>query len=623
MSDPLDPLRRFTFADSLKPRQSQVLGFLNALFQILAIITTIIRHGLRETFESQHLELGLVAIFAMLFLIGSTWVRFHWNLARTQFREHHRLKIIFGALWIAGTIAILIFSPQFPNQWQEHPLNGWTAFILLSELLVLLYGLAGIVVIARRAAAGGVDPALILVISFVVLITIGSLLLMLPRSRAHIDPAGDQAGAPFLTALFTATSASCVTGLVVVPTGEYWSRTGQLIIMGLFQIGGLGIMTFGAFFAIAAGRNMLMRESATLRDLLESERLGDVRRLVLTILIFTFSAELAGAVGMSGLWSHLPSGERAFQSLFHSVSAFCNAGFSLTDNSFVGMGHRFEIWGIASALIIVGGLGFAVIYNVMLVIKVRFSTIRLQPLFHLPQERVRLSLSSKLVLITSLALLLFGAAGYYLLESTAPHFADITRGERISEAWFQSVTFRTAGFNTVDLGQMQPASKLLSIGMMFIGASPGSTGGGVKTICFALMFLSLVTVLRGRRNVEIMGRQIPGEIVNRSLTIITLGMIAVMTTTLLLVLFENRPEHFIDHLFEATSAFATVGVSSSVEINPGEFVSTTQSLSTPSRWVIIVTMFLGRVGPLTLLIALAGRMQEARYQYPEERITLG
>jgi trk system potassium uptake protein TrkH len=623
MSKPLDPLRRIFTGDSLKAKLPQKLCFLEVSFQLLGIAATVMRHGLRQTPDAQHLELGLVAIFAMLFLTVSTWSRYGWSLSQKQFLRLHRVSVTLGLLWLVGIVSLLIFSPMLPASWQGRPMTGWTAFILMSELLVIMYGLAGMVSIMRKATAGGTDPAIILVISFVVLIAVGTMLLMLPRARAETGMEPDLSGAPFLTALFTSTSAGCVTGLTVVPTGEYWSRTGQWIILCLFQIGGLGIMTFGAFFAVASGRGMLIRESATLRDLLESERLGDVRRLVKTILIFTVTAELVGAVLMSGLWSQMPTGEQFFYSLFHSVSAFCNAGFSLTENSFVGMGTRWEIWGVASGLIIVGGLGFAVIYNMMLAAKVQFSTIRKQPLFHLPRHRVRLSLSTKLVLTTTAGLLLFGTLGLYLLESTGPHSNETTTSDRMSAAWFQSVTFRTAGFNTVDHGELQPATKLFAIGMMFIGASPGSTGGGVKTVCFALMFLSLLSVLRGRHHVEIMGRRIPSDVINRSLTIITLGMIAVMTATLLLVLFENRPGHFIDHMFEATSAFATVGVSSSVEVQPGQFLSTTQSLSTPSQWVIVVTMFLGRVGPLTLLIALAGRMQEARYEYPVERVTLG
>ncbi|MFQ5730966.1 MAG: potassium transporter TrkG, partial [Planctomycetaceae bacterium] len=228
--------------------------------------------------------------------------------------------------------------------------------------------------------------------------------------------------------------------------------------------------------------------------------------------------------------------------------------------------------------------------------------------------RVRLTLTTRLAASTTVLLLVAGTLGYYLLESTS----NATKPENdspLAEAWFQAVTFRTAGFNTVDHGDLQPATKLFAIFLMFVGASPGSTGGGVKTVCFAVTALALLSILRGRDRVEIAGRTIPQELVNRALAIVWLGIAMVMAATLLLTLFEGDGQNgrFLDHLFEATSAFATVGVSTGI----------TPELSSASRLVIIVTMFVGRVGPLTVLIALAGRQRTARYDYPVERVTLG
>jgi len=441
------------------------------------------------------------------------------------------------------------------------------------------------------------------------------LLLMLPRARSQSAPADVSFTERFRVSLFTATSASCVTGLTVVGTGEYWSPTGQAVILCLFQFGGLGIMTCGAFFAVAAGNQLQFRESAALRDLLESNALGDVRRLLWAIVGFTFASELIGAVFLSGLFTDLPSGQRIFHSVFHAVSAFCNAGFSLTENSLVGWGTRWQVWGVIAPLIITGGLGFAVLYNSALAMGSHFRALKKPPLFNLPTARMRLTLSSKLVVLTTFALLLVGMWVYHVLESTGGP-SEAAGSERFAEAWFQAVTFRTAGFNTVDHGQLQPATKLFAMLLMFIGASPGSTGGGVKTVAFALTALALVSLLRGRKRVEIMGRTIPDEQIRNALTIISLGLFVLFSTAMLLLVFESepgRPARFLDLLFEATSAFATVGVSTRI----------TPELTTPSQFVIIVTMFLGRVGPLTLLMALAGQISEARYQFPDERVTLG
>ena len=617
MNDQSQPPPSLPTADTLYPKQVRRLRQIEIVVVAGGMGAVIVEHGLFHVTRALQWEMASAVVASMLFVTLSVAIRYGWSRARLTFVRNNRAAVVVSGLWVAGTVLILLFGPLLEtNGWFSVSRGG--AFVLLSELAIVLRGLLGVTTLARGASAGGGNPALPLVLSFASLISIGTILLMLPRARAQHGVPGDEAGAPFQVALFTATSASCVTGLIVEPTGTYWSELGQVVILCLFQIGGLGIMTFGAFFAVAAGRHMQIRESATLRDMMESERLGDVRRLVVTILVFTFSAELIGAVLISGLWADRPAGDQIFYSLFHSVSAFCNAGFSLTDNSFVGMGNRWQIWGVVTGLIVTGGIGFAVVYNMALVLGNRFKSRRRvreltkPPLFNLPRERIRLTLNSKIVLFTTAVLLIVGTAGYYLLESTGPQ-TETRTPVRLCDAWFQSVTFRTAGFNTVDHQQLQSATKLLAVGLMFIGASPGSTGGGVKTTCFAIAVLAILSILRGRQRVEILGRTLPEDLVNRALTIISLGMMTMMTATLLLTLFEQQPERFLDHLFEAASAFGTVGVSANV----------TAHLSEPSRLVIVATMFLGRVGPLTLLIAMAGKAKEARYEFPLERVTLG
>lgn len=601
MSSTSHRFRQFTGSDSLYPARDKAFRRGDAVALILGLTAVVVLHGLMQTSGIVQVELGLTAVVAATYLPISLALRFHWSLARTSFLRSNTVAIAIAGMWILAIVFFLVFTPL---------LEGWTrfeAFVLASQVAVASRAATSLVIFIRRATAGTTDPAVILVSSFAVLIAVGTGLLLLPRAHAG------GTGAPFDVAFFTATSASCVTGLVVEHTGGYWSAFGQTIILALFQIGGLGIMTCGAFFAVAAGRHMQIRESATLRDMLESEQLGDVRRLVLTILAFTATVELLGAVAISGLWADLPTGERIRYSLFHAVSAFCNAGFSLTENSFVGMGERWQVWGATTGMIVVGGMGFAVLYNLALWLRSRVGRIAVAPLFHLPKERVRLSLTTKLAAGTTIVLLVAGAGMYDVLEAVGGA-SDREPGVRAAEAWFQSVTFRTAGFNTVNHTSLQPSTKLFAILLMFVGASPGSTGGGVKTVCFAISVLALLSILRGRPNVEIAGRTIPQDLVNRALAIISLGIVVVMTTTLLLVLFEPQSDtRFLDYLMEATSAFGTVGVSAGV----------TPGLSTPSRFVIIATMFVGRVGPLTLLIALAGRHGHAQYDYPVERVALG
>jgi len=619
-----DNIRSIASTETLYPERARRLWQAEIVFQVVGVVAAAMQRGLSNVTRVLHWELGTVVILAMIWLTGSMLLRSRWSRVKKSFFRANLASIVIGWLWVLGSLFIFYFDHWLPD-WNGEPASRSALFLDWAEICVLLRGVVGVVMGTRALAAGASNPALILIGSFFGLVVLGTLLLMLPKSRADTAPQDESLGQRFRIALFTSTSASCVTGLTVVSTGgsePYWSRTGQAIILGLFQVGGLGIMTCGAFFALFAGRHVPIRESATMLEILESERLGDVRQLLFSILAFTFASELVGAVLLSGLWSDLSTGDQAFFSIFHAVSAFCNAGFSLTENSFVGMGMRWQVWSVVAGLIIIGGLGFAVLYNVVMALKSRLGRLRSQPLFNLPRTRVRLSITSRLVLMTSAALLFGGAAGYYLLESAGTN-GGATQWERLTQAWFQSVTFRTAGFSSVDHGQLQPATKLLAICLMFVGASPGSTGGGVKTICFAVSVLALISIMRGRQRVEIMSRTIPNVLVNRALAIMSLGIMMVMSVTLLLAMFEHRPERFLDHLFEAMSAFATVGVSTTAEVEPGRFISTTRSLSEPSRMVIVAAMFVGRVGPLTVLIALAGRMKEARYDFPAERLTLG
>jgi trk system potassium uptake protein TrkH len=610
---------QFLAQRSYYPARSLFLRRADVVIRIVATISIIVAHGLWRRAERPW-EFGAVAVAGLAIIAVAIVVRYYWSLWKRSFWRRNLAAIAVSTAWLMTAVLVFAVVPlnsaeATTTTWHER----WDWFASVSEWLMVFYAVCGVMQL-MRAAASGVNAAVLLVGSFAALIALGTALLMLPRCR---EPAPDGAPqrAPFSVALFTSTSASCVTGLVVVDTAPYWSRTGEVVILGLMQTGGLGIMTFGAFFAVVAGRGVQLREHANLRELMAAEGAGSVRSLALAIIGVTLGAELLGAVLLSDLWSDLPWPERAFQSVFHSVSAFCNAGFALTPDSFVGMGERWPVCWVVTGLIILGGLGFPVLQNLARAVPY-LPLWRGRGLFHEPRRRARLSLSTKLVLITTASLLAGGTAAIYLLELTG-----VERGTApplpLADAWFQSVTFRTAGFNTVNLDALQPATKLLAIGLMFVGASPGSTGGGIKTIVLALSVLGLLSTLRGREHVECAGRTVPFVLVNRALAIAFLGLATLMSVTILLVIFEQRPGEVLDYLFEAASALGTVGVSAAVELETGEVVSTTKSLSTASQFVIIVSMFLGRIGPLTLMMALAGAGSRAQYEFPEERVLLG
>ncbi len=491
--------------------------------------------------------------------------------------------------------------------------------------MILIRAAAATVGTTRGVAAGAFSPALLLIGSFGALITVGTLLLMLPKCRA-----ADAPPLPWeqrlLVAAFTSTSACCVTGLTVVPTGgedAYWSTTGHMVIMGLFQVGGLGIMTCGAFFALTTSRSLRLRESVTLRELFDPDQPVNVRRLVFSILAFTFGIELVGAYLISGLWADRPPGERAFYSLFHAVSAFCNAGFDLTGQSFLGLGSRWQVWGVVAGLIILGGLGFGTLYNIF-----HTTTSRLRrrrgghaALLTGVGDRgssgrpARLTVTTRLVLTMTVLLLFAGTTWHFVFEATEGGTLDNAPfGQRLADAWFQSVTYRTAGFNTIDLSQLRPASMLFAVVLMFIGASPVSTGGGVKTVSVAVAWLAIAGILRGRSQAEAFGRSIPDEVVKRALTVIAIGVATLFFVALLLASFEDDSRiSVIELLYEAASACGTVGVSTGI----------TSRLTPPSQIVLMCAMFLGRIGPLTLLLGIAGQRQTADYAYPDERVTLG
>lgn len=514
-------------------------------------------------------------------------------------------RLLIPAVWAAGTLYLFVASATTETVVQA---------TLWSKACLGVAAAAAVLRGCRTFAARTDNSAVLLAGSFLVLIAVGTLLLKLPMCRMQAAGQTDPIAADWDVALFTATSASCVTGLVVEPTGSFWSTTGHIVIFCLFQIGGLGILTFGAFAAVLSGRRgMEVREARTLQDMLDMDNLLDARRLLLTIVMFTLIIEMIGTVSLLGMWPDLGLGARIWQALFHSVSAFCNAGFSLNDNGFLGLGTRWQVWGPVSILIILGGLGFTVVSDLLHYFWPR-RALRTSPLFRQQGIRRRLSLHSRLVIWSGIGLLLSGTMGFYVLESLNTNdSADIESGRRVADAWFQSVTFRTAGFHTVDHGEMHLASKLLAIFLMFIGAAPGSTGGGVKTVVFAVTVMNIRAVMKGRSSVEAFGRRIPVTQVSRALAMIAAGLGIVLLTTGLLVIFENQPDRFIDHLFEATSAFGTVGVSTGI----------TSDLRLPSRLLITIVMFLGRIGPITLLLAMARHQNPENYQFPTERVNLG
>ena len=437
----------------------------------------------------------------------------------------------------------------------------------------------------------------ILALGFLAVILLGTVLLALPAASRSGKGIG------LFDSLFTATSAVCVTGLVAVDTGTTFSVFGQIVLLVLIQVGGLGFMVFATMIMVALGRKISIRGRMLIRESMNGASLSDLSRLTWLYLLLALAIETVGTVFLSIRlvpllgWKH-----GIWMALFHAVSAFCNAGFDLFGNyaSLTAFSGDPLVLLTVAVLIILGGLGFAVILE----------TLRNRQGFR------SLTLHTRIVLLTTLGLVLTGTVFYWLAErSNAETLAGFGEGEKILNAFFQSVTMRTAGFNSFDLSRFRDGSKLFSSVLMMIGASPASTGGGIKTTTFAALVLLMLSVVRGENEVNVARRRLSTDIARRALAVAVLFLTTLVTGTLIISFIENGRFPLADILFEASSAMGTVGVSA----------IGTPNLHPASRAVLLPMMFLGRVGPLTLAFAVAKRQGRIKTlsKHPEERIMIG
>lgn len=447
-------------------------------------------------------------------------------------------------------------------------------------------------------------PAQIIAVSFATIIVLGTLLLMMPFSTG----AGNRTGV--MDALFTATSATCVTGLVTVDTGTHWSIAGQLIILAMIQIGGLGLVTFVTFFNMLMGKKLGLRSQALARESVSGDGLQNIRLLVRMVVLISVGFELLGTLLLS--CAFVPQfGPRGFYyALFLSVSAFCNAGldplgFIEPFGSVTAFADSPLVLGTLMMLIVAGGLGFLVWSDLLLYRRDR-----------------SISLHSRVVLIFSAALIVAGTVLTLLFEGHNPlTLGSMPAGQKLLNALFASVSSRTAGFNSFDLAAMAPGSKVMMCFFMFIGACPGSTAGGIKVTTLAVIIMTVLCVLRGDNETTIFGRRVSRDAVYKAMTLLLVGLLAVGICCAVMVQTLGA-EHLApellpggaDILFESTSAFATVGLS----------VGVTGVANLPVQVMLIFTMYLGRIGPVSFALALAMRPRKsARIVLPEGKILIG
>ncbi|UCD36136.1 MAG: Trk family potassium uptake protein [Nitrospiraceae bacterium] len=448
---------------------------------------------------------------------------------------------------------------------------------------------------ARQFSSSQVSAPKILAAGFITVILIGAGLLMIPAAtHSGISP---------VDALFTSTSAVCVTGLIVKNTPVDFTQFGKTVILVLIQIGGLGYMSMATFIALLAGKKIGISERILLKESLNIASYQGIVRFIKGMLFFVLTAESAGAIFLYlrfhyGYHLEVPF----YQAIFHSVSAFNNAGFSLFEGRLISFSSDSTVNLVIMSLIFLGGIGFTVVYDLC----GRFTG----------KER-SLMLHTRLVLMTSGLLIIVGAVLFYLGER---HYllsrSPLTGGETALVTLFSSVTARTAGFNTVDYSLLQHSTLFLTMVLMFIGASPGSTGGGIKTSTFSVVVLHVWSVIRGKSDTVAFNRTIPVDLVSKALAVMSLSVMFVSAMTFAVVHIEHS--QFLKTLFEVVSAFATVGLST----GDGGVLSYCATFSDLSKSIIILTMFAGRLGPLTLFMSLIEQEQQ-RVRYAEGRVMIG
>ncbi|MCR2805350.1 TrkH family potassium uptake protein [Paenibacillus soyae] len=438
-----------------------------------------------------------------------------------------------------------------------------------------------------------ISPPQLITMVFLILIAIGAILLSMPFSSSTGESVG------LLNAVFTAVSAVCVNGLVVLDTGSAFSVFGQVVIMILIQIGGIGFMTLGVMIAIVLGKKIGLKQRLIIQQATQSTSAQGLVRLSLYMVLIVFLFESIATLVLTLRWeSEMGLGKAAYYALFHSISAFNNAGFALwPDGLSRYVGDPIVNFTIL-ILFIVGGLGYIVVIDIVR-----------------KRSWKKLSLHSKIVILATSILFVIGFLLLFFLESwNTETYGHLTLWERIQASMFQSMTPRSAGFNTIDIGSMLAVSQFILIILMFIGAASGGTGGGIKTNTVVVLILATINTFRGGGQIHAFNRRISEDAVMRALAVVVSSLFFVLLVTILLTITENMmTDHFLEILFEATSAFSTTGLS----------MGLTADLSTAGKIIVTITMFLGRLGPLTLAYALAQKRTKSKIGYPEDHILIG
>lgn len=567
---------------------------LGVFLMILALVSLISSLGFKLSDEYnrlvEYMDAIIVVGFSVLFVSRMLFTSQRGDLIKSHILEAILFVLLISVtlLYLLGLDSIVTFLGGLLGIQHAFP-----ALVALTKIYLVLLVVAKFIQATPILLSLQRHPAQIIVTSFLTIIFIGAFLLMMPRATV------DGQGLSFINALFTSTSAVCVTGLIVVDTATKFTVLGQVVIMILIELGGIGIITFATLFALFVSNGLGVGQMMFLKDVLSEDRAQETFAMIKRIIGMTLFIETLGVMGYYFSWANVfpDPGTRLYHSIFHSISAFCNAGFSTFTANLAGEGSQLNVGvNITTMLMIIfGGLGFTTIWEL-----VRGN----------PRRQIRnrkLSVHARLVLIVTALLIVGGAASFAFLEWNNV-LAGYSFGNKMLISFLQSVSTRTAGFNTINIGAMHASTTVVFLTLMAIGASPASTGGGIKTTTIAVIWLSVIATVRGHDRVEFAKKTIPTSTIFTALTAFTLAAICLFVFTLLLTITEHLP--FLDLLFEEFSAFATCGLSRGITAN----------LSYWGKLIVTISMFIGRVGSVTLALAFAKRIDKRQYKYPKESV---
>lgn len=565
---------------------------------VLGVLVFITDFGFSQTNRVQH-YLDLFYFVVIFFGLFTTFARYfqHRKVLKPKVFVFDILSVAF-ALWVCYHY-LFVGTPFKTDLLLENPV-----WVRVAVLLNFIRESSEIRLDYKRTA---LNPAQLFVVSFLSIIFLGAILLMLPKATHN--------GLSFIDALFTSTSAVCVTGLIVVDTATYFTEFGQIIIMILIQVGGLGILTIASYFSYFFKGGSSFENQLALSDMTNSRKLGEVFSTLTKVIVITFGIELISGLLIYTSLHNAPFDshyDKVFFSVFHSVSAFCNAGFSTLTNNIYETGFRFNYFLqlILIGTFVMGGLGFPIVSNIVRYLRYRVTKLiygRRRKIIHRPWV---LNINSRITLITTFSITLVAFIFFYFMEYDNT-LADHHGFGKMVTALFGATTPRTAGFNTIDTAAMRFPTTMIVFLLMWIGASPASTGGGIKTSTFAIATMNILSLAKGKTRIEIFRREVSGSSVRRAFAIISLSLIVIGLGIMMISVFDSDKK-LIDIGFECFSAYSTVGLSRGI----------TASLSGASKLVLIMVMFVGRVGMLTIVIALFKKIKHKNYRYPTEEILI-